>query len=269
MAIRINPDVEPKTHKYITTGKLTNKFGIDFKSAAQILLVRKALTNIKISGLHIHIGSQITDSEPYVAAITKTISFINKLKKEGVRLDYLNIGGGLGITYNNETPQTANAFAGKIMPLLKRSGLKIIMEPGRFISGNSGILVTKILYIKSAPKKKFVIVDAGMNDLIRPALYDAYHAIQTVRRTAAPKLKYEMVGPICETGDFLGHAREIAVDQGSLLAVMSAGAYGMSMSSNYNTRPRAAEVMVDGKDVYLIRERETVQQLFAGEKVIP
>jgi diaminopimelate decarboxylase len=271
VAIRINPDVEPKTHKYITTGKLTNKFGIDFKSAAQILLVRKALTNIKISGLHIHIGSQITDSEPYVAAITKTINFINKLKKEGVRLDYLNIGGGLGITYNNETPQTANAFAGKIMPLLKRSGLKIIMEPGRFIVGNSGILITKVLYIKSTPKKRFVIVDAGMNDLIRPALYEAYHDILPVELSRDPGIsqKVDVVGPICESGDFFAKERKLApVKEGQYLAIMSAGAYGFSMSSNYNSRRRAEEVMVSKNKVFVIRKRESFEDLTAKE-VIP
>jgi len=272
VAIRINPDVEPKTHKYITTGKLTNKFGIDFKSAAQILLVRKALTNVKISGLHMHIGSQITDSAPYVAAITKTINFIEKLKKEGVVLDYLNIGGGLGITYNNETPQTANAFAGKIMPLLKRSGLKIIMEPGRFISGNSGILVTKVLYIKSAPKKKFVIVDAGMNDLIRPALYDAYHDIIPVEssKNSGGWQKVDVVGPICESGDFFAKERKLGpVKEGQYLAIMSAGAYGFSMSSNYNSRRRAEEVMVSKNKVFVIRKREALEDLTAKEVIPP
>jgi len=268
VAIRINPDVEPKTHKYITTGKLTNKFGIDFKSAAQILLVRNALANIKISGLHIHIGSQITDSEPYIAAITKTINFIDKLKKDGVILDYLNIGGGLGITYNNETPQTANAFAVKIMPLLKRLGLKIIMEPGRFIVGNSGILVTKILYIKSTPKKKFVIVDAGMNDLIRPALYDAYHDILPVEspRNHGVLQKVDVVGPICESGDFFAKERKFeSVKEGQYLAIMSAGAYGFSMSSNYNSRRRAEEVMVSKDRVFVIRKRENFEDLTAKE----
>ena len=271
VAIRINPDVEPKTHKYITTGKLTNKFGIDFKSAAQILLVRKALTNIRISGLHIHIGSQITDSEPYVAAITKTINFIEKLRKDWVVLDYLNIGGGLGITYNNETPQTANAFAAKIMPLLKRSGLKIIMEPGRFIVGNSGILVTKVLYIKSTPKNKFVIVDAGMNDLIRPALYEAYHDILPVEssKKSGVSQKVDVVGPICESGDFFAKERKLGpVKEGQYLAIMSAGAYGFSMSSNYNSRRRAEEIMVSKDQVFVIRKRESFEDLTAKE-VIP
>ena len=183
VAIRINPDVEPKTHKYITTGKLTNKFGIDFKSAYQILLLRRALTNIKISGLHIHIGSQITESQPYVEAISKMADFIERLKKKGIKLEYLNIGGGLGIVYDQETPQTAARFAQKISPLLKKTGVKIILEPGRFIVGNAGILVARILYIKSTFKNKFVIVDSGMNDLIRPALYDAYHKILPLRIT--------------------------------------------------------------------------------------
>ncbi|MGA2775438.1 MAG: diaminopimelate decarboxylase [Candidatus Omnitrophota bacterium] len=273
VAIRINPDVEPKTHKYITTGKLTNKFGIDFKSAEQILLVRNALSNVRISGLHIHIGSQITESEPYISAVTKIINFVKKLKRKGIRLEYLNIGGGLGITYNNETPQTANAFARKIMPLLKVSGLKIIMEPGRFIVGNAGILVTKVLYIKSTPEKKFIIVDAGMNDLIRPALYGAYHEVLPLR-VAAGKLaagaKYDIVGPICESGDFFAKERKlVGVKEGEYLAIMSAGAYGFSMSSNYNSRRRAGEVMVLWDKAYSIRKRESFKDLTANEVIPP
>ncbi|MBI4707860.1 MAG: diaminopimelate decarboxylase [Candidatus Omnitrophica bacterium] len=279
VAIRINPDVEPKTHKYITTGKLTNKFGIDFKSAQQIFLLRRALKNIRISGLHIHIGSQITESQPYVAAITKMISFINKLKAEGVVIDYLNIGGGLGIVYDKETPQTAIDYAGKILPLLKRTGLKIIMEPGRFIVGNAGVLVTKVLYVKKTPKKEFVIVDAGMNDLVRPSLYEAYHNILLLQETGDPDVhlrfsrdrrqetaKVDIVGPICESGDFLAKERMMPrLKEGDYLAVMSAGAYGFSMSSNYNSRKRAQEVMVVNKRAILIRKRETNQDLIRNE----
>ena len=269
IALRINPDVEPKTHKYIVTGKLTNKFGIDFKSAWQILLIRNALPNIKISCLHIHIGSQITESEPYIAALTKTIAFIKKLKRNGIKLEYLNIGGGLGITYNKETPQTAEIFAGKVIPLLKKSGLKIIMEPGRFIAGNSGILVTKVLYNKSTPEKKFVIVDAGMNDLIRPALYGAYHNILPIRSTlSAIRYKVDVVGPICESGDFFAKERRLPkVKTGDYLAVMGAGAYGFSMSSNYNSRPRPAEVLVVKDKVFLIRRRENFNDLIRNEKI--
>jgi diaminopimelate decarboxylase len=271
VALRINPDVEPKTHKYITTGKLTNKFGIDFKSAGQILLLRRALSNVRICGLHIHIGSQITDSAPYVAAINKMVAFIGKLRKSGVRIEYLNIGGGLGIIYDKETPQTADKFAGKILPLLKKTGLKVIMEPGRFIVGNAGILVAKVLYIKSTPKKRFVIVDGGMNDLIRPALYEAYHNIVPLNLSKIrAKEKVDVVGPICESGDFFAKERRLPrVKEGEYLAVMSTGAYGFSMSSNYKSRRRAQEVMVDGDRAYIIRKRETFDDIIRNEVIPP
>jgi len=268
VAIRINPDVEPKTHKYITTGKITNKFGIDFKTAEKIILAHKD-AHVRIAGLHIHIGSQITESEPYIAAVNKTVGFIERLRKQGIRLDYLNIGGGLGIIYSRETPQTAKEFAGRIIPLLKRSGLKIIMEPGRFIVGNAGILVAKVLYIKKTPVKKFIIVDAGMNDLIRPALYSAYHEIFPLRLKKGAKDKSDIVGPICESGDFQAKERLMPkVKEGEFLAVMSAGAYGFSMSSNYNSRRRAEEIMVIKDKAYVIRKREDFSDLVANE-VIP
>ena len=268
VAIRLNPDVEPKTHKYITTGKLTNKFGIDFKSAHQILLTRKALTNVLISGLHIHIGSQITDSAPYIAALTKVSRFIEQLKKENIQLGYLNIGGGLGIIYDDEKPQTALHYAQKVLPLLQKTGLKIIMEPGRFIVGQSGILVTKVLYVKRTPIKKFVIVDAGMNDLIRPSLYEAFHQVlplSAAGKTAASE-KVDIVGPICESGDFFAKERKLPkAKEGQFFAVMSAGAYGFSMSSNYNSRRRAQEVMVVKDKVIIIRKRESFQDLVRNE----
>jgi diaminopimelate decarboxylase len=272
VAIRINPDIEPKTHRYITTGKLTNKFGIDFKSAYQIFLLRKTISNIKVSGLHIHIGSQITESAPFVAAISKMVDFIERLKKKGIDLEYLNIGGGLGIVYDRETPQTAQKFASKVLPLLKQTKLKIILEPGRFIMGNAGILVTKILYIKSTAKKRFVIVDAGMNDLIRPALYDAYHQIIPLRvkgQGLRVKEKVDVVGPICESSDFFAKERRMPrVREGDYLAIMGSGAYGFSMSSNYNSRPRAEEVMVIKDRVFVIRKRETEKDLIRNE-IIP
>jgi len=269
IAIRINPDVEPKTHKFITTGKLTNKFGIDFKSAFDIIMQRHQFSNLNICGLHIHIGSQITESAPYVATILKVSSFIKKLKAQGISLEYLNIGGGLGIVYNNENPQTAEKFAQKILPLLKQTGLKIIMEPGRFIVGNAGVLLTKVLYIKSSPLKKFVIVDAGMNDLIRPALYEAYHQILPMQSRNVPYEKVDVVGPICESGDYLAKERRIARSKaGDYLAVMGAGAYGYSMASNYNSRRRAAEVLVSGGKAVLIRKRETFTDLIQNEIII-
>lgn len=265
VAIRINPDVEAKTHKFITTGKITNKFGIDLNSAYKILLLRDEFKNVKICGLHIHIGSQITESAPFVSAINKVSAFIKRLESKGIVLEYLNIGGGLGIIYDNEAPQTAQVYADEITPLLKNTGLKIIMEPGRFIVGNAGILVTKVLYIKRTPKKKFIIVDAGMNDLIRPALYGAYHNILPLRKTLKSE-KADLVGPICESGDFLAKERKIAsVSEGQYLAVMSAGAYGFSMSSNYNSRLRAAEVMVSKNKARLIRKREAYADLIRNE----
>jgi diaminopimelate decarboxylase len=269
VAIRINPDVEPKTHKFITTGKITNKFGIDFGNAYKIFLVRDEFASLNICGLHIHIGSQITDSAPYVAAITKVTGFIAKLKKIDVCLEYLNIGGGLGIIYDNETPQTAKKFADMVLPLLKETKLKIILEPGRFIVGNAGILVAKVLYIKPTPKKKFIIVDAGMNDLIRPALYGAHHQVLPSRAvTGAKTEKVDVVGPICESGDFFAKERMMPrVKEGDHLAIMSAGAYGFSMSSNYNSRRRAAEVLVVKNRTFLIRKREINEDLVSQEMI--
>ena len=268
VSLRINPDVEPKTHQYITTGKLTNKFGIDFKIAKQVILLARAFSYLKITGLHIHIGSQITTSTPFVAALKKVTAFMDSLKKEGVVLEYLNIGGGLGIVYDKETPQTAQRFASQVLPLLKKTGLKIIMEPGRFIVGNAGIMITKVLYIKNTPKKKFIIVDAGMNDLIRPSLYHAYHNVISLSKTKGAELA-DMVGPICESGDFIAKTRILPnVKEGEYLAVMSAGAYGFSMSSNYNSRRRAAEVMVSGNKVSVIRKREVYQDLIRNESVL-
>ncbi|TAM39356.1 diaminopimelate decarboxylase, partial [bacterium] len=265
VAIRINPDVEAKTHKFITTGKITNKFGIDLESAYRILFLRAKFENLDICGLHIHIGSQITESAPFVAAIRKVTSFIKKLRSKGITLEYLNIGGGMGIIYDNETPQTARIYAGKIIPLLEKTGLKIIMEPGRFITGNAGILIAKVLYIKNTPKKKFIIVDGGMNDLIRPALYSAHHNILPLRKASGTE-KADVVGPICESADFLAKERKIAkVREGDYLAVMSAGAYGFSMSSNYNSRLKAAEVMVAKDKVFVIRQRESYADLVRNE----
>jgi len=267
VALRINPDVEPKTHHYITTGKLTNKFGIDFVTARTILMLGAGLSHVRIRGLHIHIGSQITIGQPFVEAIKKVIAFIKQLKDRGIVIEYLNIGGGLGIIYKNEKPQTADEFARKILPLLAKSGLKIIMEPGRFIIGSAAVLVARVLYVKKTPLKKFVIVDGGMNDLIRPSLYSAHHEIMPLRaRQGVHTEKVDIVGPICESGDFFARARMMPVlAEGEYLAVFSAGAYGFSMASNYNSRRRPAEVLVRKTGYRLIRRRETFADLIRNE----
>jgi diaminopimelate decarboxylase len=267
-ALRINPDVPAPTHEYITTGSLKKKFGIDLRTTKQIFKSQKKYPNVKINGIHIHIGSQITEGAPFVGALKKVVGFIDELRSEGVHIEYLDIGGGLGIIYKDENPQTAQAYADKILPILEKTGLKIIMEPGRFIVGNAGIFVTKVVYVKDNGVKKFVIVDGGMNDLIRPMLYDAYHEIVPVKKSAASKIKVDVVGPICESGDFFAHDRLVPkVGKEDLLAVMSAGAYGYVMASNYNVRGRVPEVMVRGNKFEVVRERETFKDLMKGERV--
>ena len=266
VALRLNPDVNAVTHKSITTGTLKNKFGIDLKTARTLFLSQKRFSNLKINGIHIHIGSQITTIAPYVKAIKKTLSFINDLKASGVRMEYLNIGGGMAADYTLGIAQTAEAFAKVLVPLLKKTGLKIIMEPGRFIVANAGIFVTKVLYLKDNGVKKFLIVDGGMNDLVRPSLYEAYHEIIPVKKSASPKIKVDVVGPICESGDFLGKDRSLPrLANGSLLAVMTAGAYGYAMSSNYNARCRAPEIMVKKSHYALVNRRETWTDLTRTE----
>ena len=268
VAIRINPDIIPKTHKYIATGKGESKFGLDFETVHKIFNSRWKYPNLNICGVQIHIGSQILDAAPFTEAIKKVLEFLKEYK---IDVEYFNIGGGLGIVYSIENPQTAKSFAKSILPLLKKSGLKIILEPGRFISGNSGILVTKVLYTKRTPRKTFVIVDSGMSDLIRPSLYEAYHKIVPVsvpQDSSATAEKVDVVGPICESGDFLGKDRYLPyMHPGSLVAVMGAGAYGFTMSSNYNSRPRGAEVMVIGNKFYVVRKGETYKDLVRGETI--
>jgi diaminopimelate decarboxylase len=266
VSLRVNPDVDAKTHPYISTGLKQNKFGVAYSGA--LALYRKAaeLQHVRVTGMDCHIGSQLTETSPFIAAAEKILVLVEQLAGEGIKLEHLDLGGGLGIRYDAETPPSIADYAGALLAALRGYGGKIIVEPGRALVGQAGLLLTRVEYLKHGEEKNFAIVDAAMNDLMRPALYDAYHAIQPVRQSDTAAQRYEVVGPICETGDFLGHARELAIAQGDWLAVMSAGAYGMSMSSNYNTRPRAAEVMVSGQEVRLVRERETVRQLFAGEK---
>ena len=268
ISLRVNPDVDAKTHPYISTGLKQNKFGVAYTDAIDLYRKARAMPNLKITGMDCHIGSQLTETSPFIAAVEKVLLLVDELAKEGIELEHLDLGGGLGICYSDETPPAISDYIAALLSALKGRTQKLILEPGRVLVGNAGLLLTTVEYIKPGEEKNFAIVDAAMNDLMRPALYDAYHEILPVVREEHEMQTYEVVGPICETGDFLGHERELAIASQSKLAIMSAGAYGMSMSSNYNTRPRAAEVMVDGDSVHLVRERETVQQLFAGEKIV-
>lgn len=269
VALRVNPDIDPKTHKYIATGLKTSKFGIPIEKALEYYKIAKSMENIEVIGIHKHIGSQITDTKAYVEALSKIISLYDKLAKFDLKIDYINIGGGLGITYRDEETPEPKDLANALIPLLKKEKGKIIIEPGRSIVGNAGILVTKVLYNKEIENKNFLIVDAGMNDLIRPTLYGSYHEIQPVVPKNRDKIIADVVGPICESGDFLAKEREIEkLLPGEYLAVMSAGAYGFAMSSNYNSRPRAAEVLVKGDQYALIRRRETYNDLIRNE-IIP
>jgi diaminopimelate decarboxylase len=265
VSLRVNPDVDAKTHPYISTGLKQNKFGVAYTDALALYRQAAQLPHLRVTGMDCHIGSQLTETSPFIAAAVKVLALVDRLAAEGIRLGHLDLGGGLGIRYHDETPPSIAEFAHALLATLHGRSERILVEPGRALVGNTGVLLTQVEYLKHGEEKNFAIVDAAMNDLMRPALYDAYHAIHEVERRKISVQQYEVVGPVCETGDFLGHNRELAIEQGDFLAVMSAGAYGMSMSSNYNTRPRAAEVMVSGMDAQLIRERETVEQLFAGE----
>lgn len=272
IALRINPDVKPDTHHYITTGSKENKFGLDMETAFGLFTGAHRYPYLRFAGIHIHIGSQITEARPFVEAIRKCLQFIDRVAAAGTVIEYFNMGGGLGIIYSKEKPQTAQQFADVVVPLFKKHPrLKLVLEPGRFISGNSGILLTRVLYEKVAKTKSFLIVDAAMNDLIRPAFYGAYHEILPAEKSAARKkqVQADIVGPICESGDFLAKNRRIdAVNVGDLLVVMSCGAYGFVMSSNYNSRPRVPEVVVKGGRFYVARRRETMDDVLRAEKIV-
>lgn len=268
IALRVNPDIDPKTHPYISTGLKKSKFGIGIKGALEEYQLASTLPNIEVVGIHKHIGSQITEVGPFVAALEKILNLVKQLKESGIDIKYIDAGGGLGIRYNEEEPPHPREFGAAIMPLLKDMGCTLIFEPGRVLVGNAGILVTKVLYLKTGEAKNFVIVDAGMNDLIRPSLYDAFHKIIPVEERQAKEITADVVGPICESGDFLAKDRKIPrPEPGDHLAVMSAGAYGFTMSSNYNSRPRVAEVMVDGDKYHVIRKRESYEDLIKGESL--
>ncbi|MBI5556654.1 MAG: diaminopimelate decarboxylase [Deltaproteobacteria bacterium] len=268
VSFRVNPDVDPKTHAYISTGLAKNKFGIPIDDALHSYLAAREMKNIDIVGVSCHIGSQLTDVSPFVESLQKVKVFVERLAQAGIHISYLDLGGGVGIRYQDEEPPLPAAYAEALEREMQGLACTLILEPGRVIVGNAAILVTKVLYIKQGGKK-FIIVDAGMNDLARPSLYDAYHAIQPVVQSSGELEVADVVGPICESGDFLSRGRKVAVcAKGDLLAVMSAGAYGFSMSSNYNSRPRVPEVLVKGHSFHVIRQRETFEDLIAGE-VIP
>jgi len=270
VALRFNPDVKPGTHAYVTTGEKKTKFGMDEGEVKRIFVSRDKYSSLRIVGIHMHIGSQITKGAPFVKTFKKANRVIRELKSKGIKLEYLNIGGGMGIVYDKERPQTAKEFAGKVLPLLKESGLKIVLEPGRFIVGNAGILVAKVIYVKETASKNFIIIDAAMNDLARPSLYRAYHKIVPLTKGTSVKVvkSADIVGPVCESGDFLGKGRKIKAKAGDYIAVLGAGAYGFSMSSNYNSRPRVAEVLVKNGRAYLIRKRENYRDLIKGEVIV-
>ncbi|MGE5840475.1 MAG: diaminopimelate decarboxylase [Deltaproteobacteria bacterium] len=268
VSIRVNPDIDPQTHPYISTGLRENKFGIDIRQAPEEYSRVSGLKNLRVSGVSCHIGSQLARLSPFVDALKKLKELIGQLQGMGISVSYLDLGGGLGITYNQEEPPHPREYAKALRDELDLKDVTVILEPGRVIVGNAGILVSKVLYRKTTAEKSFIIVDAAMNDLIRPSLYGSFHGIEPVKAKHLRKIKADVVGPICESSDFLAKDREMeSFEPGDLLAVMSAGAYGFSMSSNYNSRPRVAEVLGKGDAYYIIRARETYEDLVRGEKI--
>ncbi len=268
VSLRVNPNVDAKTHPYISTGLKNNKFGVAYEDAFSLYQAAAGMANIAIHGVDCHIGSQITELSPFLDAFDRVLALVDQLQQSGIHIQHIDAGGGIGICYSDETPPDFSIYAAAMLKKLGDRQIKLVFEPGRALVGNAGLLLSQVEYLKHTEAKNFAIVDAAMNDLMRPALYDAYHEILAVKPRDGASQVYEVVGPVCESGDFLGHDRALNLQQGDLLAIMSAGAYGMSMSSNYNTRPRAAEVMVDGDTCHLIRQRETVEQLFALEKTL-
>lgn len=270
ISLRVNPDVNAQTHPYISTGLKENKFGIDIAMAQRIYLEAAQLPHIEVVGIDCHIGSQLTTTAPFVAALERVLLLVDRLAEQGLLLTHINVGGGLGIRYRDETPPLPSEYAEVLLRTLGNRTCKLLLEPGRVIVGNAGILLTRVEYLKEGGDRHFAIVDAAMNDLLRPALYGAWQEIVPVMKESdLLSQSYDVVGPVCETGDFLGKERALAIKPGSLMAVRSAGAYGFSMSSNYNTRPRPAEVMVEGDNVHLIRRREQLAELFAAEQLLP
>ena len=268
VALRVNPDVDPKTHPYISTGLRSNKFGVAYDEALPLYRRALAMPNLRICGVACHIGSQLLDPSPAAEAAGKILDLVEALRREGISLDHVDLGGGFGIRYRDEEPPSFAEYLAPLLDLFAGRRERLLFEPGRALVGNAGILLTRVEYLKHGQEKNFAIVDAAMNDLMRPALYDAWHDIVAVRPRQGLPQTYEVVGPVCESGDFLGHGRSLALAEADLLAVMSAGAYGMAMSSNYNTRPRPEEILVDGDRAISIRRRERVEDLFAAEQPV-
>ncbi len=269
IAFRVNPNVDPKTHPYISTGLKTSKFGIPYDDALALYRQARSLPHLDIRGIACHIGSQLLDPAPAAEAAEKVLALVDALAAEGIALAHIDIGGGMGIRYSDEQVLPAADYLAPTLKVLAGRRERLLLEPGRSLVGNAGLLLTRVEFLKHGEEKNFAVVDAAMNDLARPALYDAWHDIVAVTPRDTAAAAYEIVGPVCESGDFLGRGRQLALQEGDLLAVLSAGAYGMAMSSNYNTRPRAAEVMVDGDRVHLVGRRETVPELFAREIILP
>ncbi|MBU1225340.1 MAG: diaminopimelate decarboxylase [Gammaproteobacteria bacterium] len=268
VSFRVNPDIDPKTHPYISTGLKENKFGVPIADAPTLYRLAAGLPNLAITGIDCHIGSQLTDLSPLADAADRVLALVDALAAEGITLHHIDLGGGVGIRYRDETPPDLAAYGRVLAARFVGRHEKLLLEPGRSLVGNAGLLLARVEYLKPGEDKNFAIVDAAMNDLMRPALYEAYHAIVAVNERPTPAKRYDIVGPICETGDFLGFARDLAIEEGDLLALLSAGAYGMSMASNYNSRPRAAEILVDKNEIHLIRQRETTDGMMAGERLV-
>jgi diaminopimelate decarboxylase len=269
VSLRVNPDVDAKTHPYIATGLKENKFGVAYTDAPAVYRRARELPHLRIEGIDCHIGSQLTEVAPFIAALERVLALVDALARDGITIHHIDLGGGLGIRYQDETPPPVAEYAKALITALGKRSQKLLFEPGRLLTGNAGVLLSTVLYLKPGQEKNFAIVDAAMNDLMRPALYEAWHEVLPLRETATGGKSYDIVGPVCESGDFLARDRQLSVNPGDLIAIASAGAYGMSMSSNYNTRPRAAEIMVDGDRVHRIRDRETVAMLLANEHRLP
>ncbi|MGB3434389.1 diaminopimelate decarboxylase [Achromobacter sp.] len=272
VSLRVNPDVDAQTHPYISTGLKENKFGIAIESALDVYRSAQSLPGLDIVGVDCHIGSQLTDISPYFDALEKLLDLIEKLDQAGIRIAHLDLGGGLGIRYTDEIPPSPKALLDRVFERLNARGfghLQLVLEPGRSLVGNAGVLLTRVQYLKHSEARNFAIVDAAMNDLLRPALYEAFHGVRPVHPRAGDETLYDIVGPVCESADWLARQRKLAIEQGDLLAVESAGAYSMAMASNYNARPRAAEAMVDGDKYYVVRQRETLDDLLRGESTLP